>query len=234
VIAPLKRAMERSPAALVPRFNLVRVLLHFGGPKDVLRGIALLDDTLAHRVGRWQVDRLDDVLPWDFCSSWFNYRRYFDTVMRSMESAESAAHELTTIILASLAHYRARYANEVPGARSSLEWATEAVRLDPDFAEYVLYCCRLLMARAERADVTDAHRHLERLACRSTRLLEFLDIARYLPLDLQGEWCKELEIRAHRFWSATQVREDLREPALRSSIEAGFRVGPTAPAGEVP
>jgi hypothetical protein len=219
VVAPLERAMERSPAALVPRFNLVRVFLHFGGPKQVRRGITLLDDTLGHPVERWQVDPLDDVLPWDFCSSWFNYRRYFDTVTRSMASAESPSHELTTIIMASLAHYRARYTDHIPGARGTVEWAREAVRLDPDFAEYVLYCCRLLVARAEPADFAEIHVHLEQLARRSARLLEILDIARHLPMDRQGEWFKDLERRATRFWSATQVREDLPEPVLRSALE---------------
>jgi len=223
VITPLERAMERSPAALVPRFNLVRVFLHFGGPKQVRRGIALLDDTLGYPVERWQVNPLDDVLPWDFCSSWFNYRRYFDTVVRPMVSAESHAHELTTIIMASLAHYRARYTDEIPGTRGTVEWAREAVRLDPDFAEYALYCCRLLVAQAEPADFAEAHRHLEQLARRSVRLLEILDIARHLPMDCQVEWFKDLERRATRFWSATRVREDLPEPVLRSAVEPGDR-----------
>ena len=103
-----------------------------------------------------QVDPLDDVLPWDFCSSWFNYRRYFDTVMRWMGSSESIANELTAVIRASLAHYRARYSAEVPGTRSHVEWAKEAVQLDPGFPYYVLHWCRLLVARAERADLTEA------------------------------------------------------------------------------
>jgi hypothetical protein len=141
-----------------------------------------------------------------------------------MASAKPAAHELTAVILASSAHYCARYANEVPGRRSSLEWAREAVRLDPDFAEYVLYCCRLLMSRGERLDVAEAHGHLERLSRRSARLLEILDVARHLPLDLKGEWFTDLEQRAGRFWSATRVREDVPEPVLRPATDAGARV----------
>jgi hypothetical protein len=225
VVTPLERAIDREPAALVPRLNLVRVLLHFGAPRQVRQGIALLDDTLGHSVDYWQVDPFDDVLPWDFCSSWFNYRRYFDTVVRSMESSEPVGNELTAIICASLAHYRARYFAEVPGMRSDVEWAKQAVQLDPGFPEYVLYWCRLVVARAQRAEVTEARVHLERLARRSARLLETLDIARNLPADVQGDWFRDLERRASKFWSSARVQDDLREPRLRSAIEAGFRMG---------
>jgi len=228
VVAPLERAIGCSPTALVPRFNLARVLLHFGGPGQVRKAIALLDDTLGYPDTHWQVDLLDDVLPWDFCSSWFDYRSYFDEVMRAIGSPNPAGHELTAIILASMTHYRARYADEVPGSRSSLECAMDAVRLNPGFAEYVLYCCRLLVSRGKEHDVAEAHRQLERLARRSTRMLEILDIARCFPANLRGDWFTDLEERAARFWSATRVSEALPEPLLRPATQVGVRVGAPA------
>ena len=57
------------------------------------------------------------------------------------------------------------------------------------------------------------------------RLLEILDIARHLPVDLKGKWFTDMEKRAARFWSATRVREDLPEPMLRSALERVFGVG---------
>jgi glycosyl transferase family 1 len=236
VVAPLERAIGCSPTALVPRFNLARALLHFGGPHQVRKAIALLDATLRYPATHWQVDLLDDVLPWDFCSSWFDYRRYFDEVTRAMGSTNPMEHQLTPLILASMTHYRARYADEVPGSRSSLEWAMGAVRLDPGFAEYVLYCCRLLVSRGKQHDLDEAHRQLEQLARCSMRMLEILDIARYLPPNLRGDWFTDLEQRAATFWSATRVREDLPEPLLRPATDAGFRLRATASndaAGEV-
>jgi len=231
VVSLLKRAIDRTPAALVPRLNLVRVLLHFGAPTQVRQGIALLDDTLTQTIDYWRVDPFDDVLPWDFCSSWFNYRRYFDTVMRGMGSSESVADELTAVICASLAHYRARYSTEVPGTRRDVEWAKQAVQLDPEFPEYVLYWCRLLVTRAERAGMTEASGHLERLARRSARLLEILDISRHLPPDLQGDWFSVVERRASKFWSSARVHDDLPEPGLRSAIETVLRAGTRASNG---
>jgi glycosyl transferase family 1 len=225
VVTPLERACEQFPSALVPRFNLMRILLHFGDPERVRRGVRLIDDTL-RRPAHWQLDPLDDVLPWDFCPSWFNYRRYFDAVTRGMDSPCGDVTELVAVILASLNHYRARYADEIVAPRSKLELAAEAVGLDPDFPDYALYYCRLLIARADPADLHQASTQLRRLAWRSARLLEILDVARHLPEALLGEWFEDLERQAARLWSAAQIREDLSEPALRSALAAGGQTTP--------
>jgi hypothetical protein len=230
VLSPLERAIDRFPAALVPRFNLIRVLLHFGSAEQVRRGVTLIDDTIARPVDHWQVDPLDDVLPWDFCPSWFNYRRYFDTVTRSIPFSAEARSTLIAVILASLNHYRARYVDEIPSEHGDIGLAAAAVRLDPEFAEYVLWYCRLLIDRAGSEDLAEAQVHLARLAQRSTRLLEILDLARRLPHDLQGPWYVELQEMAARFWNATSIRDHLPEPVLRSSRPAVSRRGP---AGEV-
>jgi len=218
VVTPLKQAMGLSPSSLVPRFNLVRVLLHFGGPRQVREGIALLDDILDRSVGEWQVGWLDDVLPWDFCPSWVNYRRYFDTVTRGLGSGSDRAPELVAVILASLNHYRTRYVDEIAGSRNKHELAGEAVRLDPEFPEYTLYYCRLLISRGAPDDLTEVRKRLQGLASRSVRLFEMLDIARHLPTQLRGEWFQRLETSATRLWSSTQVREALSEPGLRRTI----------------
>ena len=138
VVAPLERAIRRFPSALVPRINLVRALVHFGDPAQVRQGVRLLDDTLRRSTAQWQIDLLDDVLPWDFFPSLFNYRRYFDAVTQSLGTSSPRSETLIAVILASLNHYRSKYAAEIVGERTEVEYAAEAVRLDPEFAEYVV------------------------------------------------------------------------------------------------
>ncbi len=218
-IAPLERAMEACPDALVVRFNLVRALLHFGDPVHVRQGIGLVDTTLDASAQSWRLHPLDDVLPWDFCPSFFNYRRYFDTVTRSLASADSdIVQSLIAIILAALNHYRSRYATECPGPHSELFYAEQAVRLDPGFAEYILNYARLLVRRGLPADLSMAKEQLSELSRRSTRLIEIHDIARQLPDEAKSDWCSNLEARASRLWWSTRVRENLPHPTLRSSL----------------
>lgn len=221
IAEPLERAVQRFPDALVPRFNLARILLHFGQPAQVRRGVALIDDTLGQPPGRWNVHPLDDVLPWDFCSTFFNYRRYFDRVVRAMgEATDAAVPEFVATIRASLCYYRAKYAQEIPSDCSDVDCAAEAARLDPEFADYVLYWCRLLVMRSAPGDLDEAATHLRRLSGRSARLLEILDLARHLPPTMQGPWYEELEQRTARLWAAIEMRENLPEPLLRNCGDA--------------
>jgi hypothetical protein len=223
VVVPLERAIRRFPSALVPRFNLVRVLVHFGDGAQVRQAVGLLDDTLRWSADQWQIDLLDDVLPWDFCPSLFNYRRYFDAVTQSLGTSSPRIETLITVILASLNHYRSKYAVEIVGERTDIEYAAEAVRLDPEFAEYAVQYCRLLVSRGEPWDHQEAAAHLQRLASCSARQLEVLDIARSLPHEFASGWHGELEARAKRLWIATHYREHLMEPAPRRTSEVGHR-----------
>jgi hypothetical protein len=207
----------------VPRLNLARVLLHFGTPPDVRRGVALLDETLDRSPGGWQVDPLDDVLPWDFCPTFFNYRRYFDTITRSMATPDAARPELIAIILASLSYYRAMYVGEVAPSRSAVDLVREAVRLDAGFAEYGLYLSRLLIDRSQGDDLAEAAEHLRRLSQESARLLEILDLAGRLPDAMRRNWFADLERRAARFWSAVEMRETMSDPLLRSCGDVTLR-----------
>ena len=41
-------------------------MLHFGGKKEHLEALALIDETLDRPEGDWAVDAMEDVFPWDF------------------------------------------------------------------------------------------------------------------------------------------------------------------------
>jgi hypothetical protein len=234
VVVPLERALGQFPPALVPRFNLVRVLLHFGEPRDVRRALDLIDEALGSASG-WHLDPIDDVLPWDFCPEWFNYRRYFDVVTEGMGTPDKAMPELVTVILASLNHYRARYADGHSAPRTQVELAAEAVRLDPGFPEYALYYCRLLLARGDETDLELVSTQVQQLMQHSARLVEILDIARRLPANMRGDWYQHLESSAATLWSALRLSDDLREPLPRSPFEGRRRIDRRAiqGAGEV-
>ena len=219
VVAPLRDAVERFPTAIVPRLNLIRILLHFGRAGDVRDGVSMLDETLAQLPASWEVDPLDDVLPWDFCPSHFNCRRYFDCVTSALAQKTSVRAELIEIILASLHCYRGRYVREVPGPLDEIDYAARATALDPNFTEYVLYYCRLLLDRGLDSDLREAAELLQRIARRSARVLEIVDLTRQLPEELRGDWHEALCARAARFWASTEMRENLAEPWLQSAFD---------------
>ena len=155
------------------------------------------------------------MLPWDFCPTFFNYRRYFDTVTSLLAGQDASAADLTSTILASLHYYRGRYVNRVAGPHSEIEYAAQATALDPDFAEYMLYYCGLLIDRGLEKDFHEAAGLLRALSGRSARILEILDLARQLPAALQSDWHDELSAKATRFWLSTEMRENLPEPWLQ-------------------
>jgi hypothetical protein len=155
--------------------------------------------------------------------------------MDSPDEAEAPA--LIDIIRASLCYYRAKYAHEIPAVRAEIELAGEAARLDPGFADYVLYWCRLLVMRAWPGDLEEAATQLRALALRSVRLLEILDLCRHLPPAMQGAWYEELEERAARLWSSVEMRSNHPDPVLRTSAETSARsraCGPLTATAEVP
>jgi hypothetical protein len=225
----LNEAIARFPRALVPRLNAIRLLLHFGNAQSVRRGLDLLDRTLSVAAAEWKVDPLDDVMPWDFCPTLFNYRAYFDRATQALAGAGAEPAELVPLILAALCNYRARYAHDLAND-TALELAAAAVRWDPAFSEYLLYYIRLLLARCAADDFAEARRLLQNLALRSARLLEILDLARQVPGVSAEPWYSTLELLAERFWRTTEMREyhpdaTLRPAAVPPRVPGGGRPG---------
>jgi len=206
VLEPLERSRTLFPDALVPRFNAIRVCLHFGGPARVAQALASIDEVLQRPPSVWRIDPLDDVLPWDFFPSSFNYRRYFDLVTDLLGRRPGRPHELTSLVLAALHHYRGRYAAERVADGDRLSDAAAAATLDPDFAEYVLFHCRLLIERGRPGDHDQAATELHRLSGQSARILEIIDLAGGLPPALTSDWLAGLNGLAGRLWQATEMR----------------------------
>jgi hypothetical protein len=160
-----KQGLARFPESLVLRFNYIRVLLHFGEPDLVRDALDLLEDTLARPDCSWRLDVLEDVFPWDVFPRHFNYRRYFDVVMRHLVQGAPVEASLCHLILASLYHYKSYYATYYQGFyAASLDACRAAVARDPDFAYYSLLFAEQLIERRLPEDLTEARQVLTRLA----------------------------------------------------------------------
>ncbi len=166
-------ALKTFPDNLVLRFNTIRAAIHYGKVAEQRAALSLLEETLARPAESWVVDPLDDVLPWDFFSTAFNYRAYFDEVVKVLalrnrassdpRNTETKSGRLTGLILASLNFYQGRMTNK----RVPLE---RAVEQDPEFPFYALELARKLAASSRDAELQRAASILE-LLCRDSILL---------------------------------------------------------------
>jgi GT2 family glycosyltransferase/glycosyltransferase involved in cell wall biosynthesis len=135
-----RTGMDEFPDSLVLRFNLIRTALHFGRPKDQATALKLAGETLDKPTEIWQVDPLDDVFPWDFFNTFFNYRSYFDRVTDHFTRGTDVRGSLVRLLLASLHYYLGRYSE-------SLENLKKAAELDPEFPFYKLSYAQYLVKR---------------------------------------------------------------------------------------
>jgi hypothetical protein len=140
-LALLFEGLERYPDSLVLRFNLVRCALHFGGPEIVERALTLARETLDRGVEGWQVDPLEDVFPWDFFPTFFNYRRYLVACTRTLAGQQPADTTLARLIHASLRYYLSFYGDHQDNAE-------QAVALDPDLPFYAFRLALILAGTA--------------------------------------------------------------------------------------
>src|SRR5262249_49018840 len=136
VAALYRRGLAAFPRSLALRFNLVRILLHFGSTKQQAEGLALADKTLRTPAGEWSLDVMDDVFPWDFFPQLFNYRSYFDQATRSLADGGDAGPALRRLIYASLHYYRGFFVGYEGFHGGGLRHFRHAVELDPAFPYY--------------------------------------------------------------------------------------------------
>lgn len=152
----LEDAVELEPRRLVPSFNLLRLLVHFGDPSEVRRGLTLAASVIDAPADRWDIDPQDDVFPYDFSGQRFNSRKYFDCLVEGLASTLDR-EMLRRLILASVHHYLAV-------DRESPTLAEEAHALDPEFPFYQLHLAELLAQRSDPAVLRRARGLLVSLA----------------------------------------------------------------------
>jgi len=140
-----RTGMDEFPDSLVLRFNLIRTALHFGRPEDQAGALKLVGETLDKPAEVWQVDVLDDVFPWDFFNTFFNYRSYFDRVTEHFTRGTDVRGSLVRLLLASLHYYLGIYSD-------SLENLKKAAELDPEFPFYKLSYAQHLVKRGRPED----------------------------------------------------------------------------------
>lgn len=184
-----RQGLESFPDCIALRFNYVRVLFHFGSPKQVDQAVALAEETIS-RASYMDLDVHHDVFPWDFFDKYFNYRSYFDAVTRhSMHGGQTDV--CIRLILASLHHYVGSYTRDP----AHLE---KAAALDPDFPCFQFGYARELMATGGTADCENAGKILEALADRSILFREAYDTLRELYVEgkyISPKWSQLQERR---------------------------------------
>jgi len=148
-------AIRMDPAALAPRFNLVRAGFHFGDAELRNRATELAEETLKrHGAGELTLSGDDDLLPYDFYPSHFHAQRACDLRLDVSGGDDSAIERLKTLIIASVCFYLARSMGTSPAAEAHY---MAALKLDPEHTHFRIgYSEYLLGVRPqERRRVTD-------------------------------------------------------------------------------
>ncbi len=150
--------LKHAPLSLVLRFNYIRMVLHFGQPDEVNGILKLALDTLQQPLDDWQIDPMDDIFPYDFMGEFFNYRAYFDSLVKAKQGRASTTGtvNLAKLIVASINYYVSAY-------MSTGEFALSAVKHDPDFPAYKLNAALQLIERKEAGDIEQARQLLLQL-----------------------------------------------------------------------
>lgn len=182
------------PDNLVLQFNLLRVLLHFGSEDNVLAGVGMAKKILSRPAESWELSIHDDVMPYDFCSNFFNYRTYLDEIVESLVSGGDRTERLIELILASIHHYVGRHEED-------LEHTARAVELDGEFPFYALTHASIILSQDKTENLEQA-----------TDLL--LELAEGSMLAVQAYWLlRHVELR--------HGRRDERMVALDETISRG-------------
>ena len=141
--------IAKHPRSLVLAFNRIRHHLHMGRPENVPEILVAIRNVIDNPNKFDPVQATEDIGPWDYHNSCFNYRAYLDILTDGLTQNSVDHHALADLIHASLFHYLAQYTGEV----SQLE---QAVKLDPDFAHYRYSLARGYLLRGAPGDYESA------------------------------------------------------------------------------
>jgi hypothetical protein len=174
----------------------------------------------------WEIDALDDVLPYDFFGEWFNYREYMDQVTALLANHTRDTSVLVRLIHACIHFYAGHHHND-------LERLAECVRLDPAFPYYKMRLARALLDRDQRNNAQRAGGLLEELATGTALFPEAVDelekltaLGLYACEDLSKlqtpvSWARERSIPIHNERRLLIKHRKTRTPRWRWIAERG-------------
>jgi hypothetical protein len=144
-----RQALGRFPLSLALRFNFVRAALHFGEEADIAEALSILKATLDAGMRPLTLQPLDDLMTWDYCQSFFNYRDYLQIVTEALRDGSDRRDEMKRLVFASMHYYYGRMAGE-PGHFE------QAATLDPGFTMYRLWQGKELIRNGDTASAVAA------------------------------------------------------------------------------
>ena len=127
-----RSALPLFPDSLALRFNFTRAAFHFGTEPDIEEALKVAEETLARDSATLSLDPLDNVMTWDYCQDFFNYRDYLQIATEAVRDRTDRSNELKSLILASLHYYFGRMSGAVGHY-------AKAAELDPEYSVYRLW-----------------------------------------------------------------------------------------------
>lgn len=138
-------AIAKFPNALVLQFNYIRTALHLGSDEEAQKALALAHQLCAQPPDFWELDPMDDVLPWDLFPCFFNYRAYFDQLTAQTIDKVWDPQPLIKMILASVQHY-------IGTLQKDATALIRANELDPEFPVYRYRLAEHLLSENKASD----------------------------------------------------------------------------------
>lgn len=223
-----RNGADRYPRSLVIRFNFVRAALHFGDPLTVTEALKLAQETLEQPSSHWTVDPMEDVFPWDFFPTHFDYRSYFDAVTNQVMGGPDASPSTVDLIRAALHNYLGHYDNQ-------LSHREEAVALAPAFPYYKMRLALQLLQAGGSANYARAGSLLVELAEGSIVFQQAFDLLRKLKEKglFSPPQFEELESTIRKAGQRLQVIETMGTERLQSPPDPSAPPLPTRVSGRV-
>ena len=130
--------LSKNPKNLVLFFNHLRHSFHLGDPTLVEAALSDAIKAADSYPEEWELSSLDDVMPWDYYSAFFNYRDYFDHTTSALSGEETDPYQPHQLILAAINHYVGLYTGDS-------KYLRQAVELDSKFPYYQLHLAQALV-----------------------------------------------------------------------------------------